>query len=589
MAGRHQRTAALPEAGYHRPASLDRTGLIVTLWSENGVAEGVFDFTPLPGSLQLRQQFAAAFDRKAGPGGTWRAWDTCYTGYQSVRMFLRALAAAEQPPTTAAQISPSVWNSWRLSLPATAGTRHHLVSLRSLLTQVRGLPPETLEVVDRRLAPAPAPRDIAYTLQEYVRIRSAAAAVFNSAVLRIRVNREHLRRWQAGEYGAASTDWLIGEALDCLARTGDVPLLAAQATGGRRLSRRHVTALGGGAPEKTWGRLFLSRSEVFAAAVLLVASESWNKSVLHLMRIPEQHAPAAADSVDVYTVHIDKPRRPVRLRHTSANLLDSGPGSPGRLLSRVVEATEPARATLAMLARPSDRLLVYRTACPSRRGQEFAFGIAKNVKVGTESVSLRRLRRTVQVLVRKEPAQNTQETHDTVYVLGDPAGRDDAPETIARGLTDAVDHARLVGAMRIVLGADAEALVELSDNPELAEAIQRGDLDTATAACTDFTHSPHNEPGLPCTASFLLCLACPNAVATRRHLPRLVYLHDGLAELHAVLDTTVWDRQWQQHFQRISALLDTHTTATERSEVRARITDSDRMTIDRLLRRTLDA
>ena len=108
-----------------------------------------------------------------------------------------------------------------MSLPATAGTRHHLVSLRSLLAQVRGLPPETLKVVNRRLAPAPVPTEIAYTHQEYLRIRSAAASVFNSALLRIRTNREHLRRWRAGEYDAASSDWLIGEALDCLARTGD--------------------------------------------------------------------------------------------------------------------------------------------------------------------------------------------------------------------------------------------------------------------------------------------------------------------------------------------------------------------------------
>ncbi|RKM73927.1 hypothetical protein COO55_18910 [Rhodococcus opacus] len=118
------------------------------------------------------------------------------------------------------------------------------------------------------------------------------------------------------------------------------------------------------------------------------------------------------------------------------------------------------------------------------------------------------------MLIRKEPAQNTYEVHDTVYMLRDPSGREAARETIARGLTDAAEHAHLVGAMRLVLGGDAETLVELSDDPELAAAIARGDLDTATAACADFTHSPHNDPGLPCTASFLLCLACPNAVAT---------------------------------------------------------------------------
>jgi hypothetical protein len=564
---------------------LDSTGLVATLWFENGTAKGVFDFTSLPGTVQLRQQFAAAFDRKIGPAGPWRAWDTCYCGYQSARLLLSGLAALEQPPATMAQITPAVWLSWRMSLPPTAGTRHHLVALRSLLAQARELPPETLEIVDRRVDPAPASTEIAYTYQEFLRIRSAAATVFNSALVRIRDNREHLRRWRAGEFQAASSEWLLGEALDCVARTGDVPL---HAQAWRRPSRRHLTALGGRAPQQTWGRLFLSRSEVFAAAVLLVATESWNKSVVHRMRVPE-HDPAVADDVDVYTVHLDKPRRPVRLRHTSANLVDNGPGSPGRLVRHVIEATEPARETLAVLGRPTEQLLVYRTACPSRRGQEFAFGIAKSLTVGTESVSLRRLRRTVQVLIRKEPAQNTQVVHDTVYMLRDPAGRDAAGETIARGLTDAAEHAHLLGAMRLVLGGDAETLVELSDDPELAAAIQRGDLDTATAACTDYTHSPHNDPGLPCTASFLLCLACPNAVATRRHLPRLVHLHDGLTELHTVLDTTVWDRQWQQHFERVSVLLDTHTTAGERSDARTRVTDADRTTIDRLLRRTFDA
>lgn len=589
MAGRHQGTAALPDAQYRRPASLDSTGLIATLWSEDGVNAGVFDFGPLPGGLQLRQQFAAAFDRKIGPAGHWRSWDTCYTGYQSVRLLLRGLAASEQPPETIGQITPAMWTSWRMSLPPTAGTRHHLISLRSLLLPAPELAPETREVIDRRVDPAPAPTEVAYTYQEYLRIRSAAATVFNSAATRIRDNREHLRRWRAGEFTAASNDWLIGEALDCVARTGEVPLLE-HVSGWRRPSRRHTAVLGGLAPEKTWGRLFLSRSEVFAAAILLVASESWNKSVLHRMRIPQEHSPALADDADVYTVQLDKPRRPVRLRHTSSNLLDNGPGSPGRLLRRVVEATEPARETLAALGQPTDRLLVYRTACPSRRGQEFGFGIGKSVKVGTVgSVSLRRLRRTVQVLIRKEPSQNSQQVHDTVYMLRDPASQHDAGETIARGLTDAAEHAHLVGAMRLVLGTDAQTLVELSDDPAVTAAIARGDLDTATAACTDFTHSPHNDPGRPCTASFLLCLACPNAVATRRHLPRLVHLYDGLDELHAVLDTAVWDRHWQKHFARISVLLETHTTAAERSAARARITDSDRTTIDRLLRRTFDA
>jgi hypothetical protein len=46
---------------------------------------------------------------------------------------------------------------------------------------------------------------------------------------------------------------------------------------------------------------------------------------------------------------------------------------------------------------------------------------------GPGQVSLRRLRRTVQVLIRREPAQNTDQTHEQVYVLRDPATRPDSP------------------------------------------------------------------------------------------------------------------------------------------------------------------
>ena len=99
-------------------------------------------------------------------------------------------------------------------------------------------------------------------------------------------------------------------------------------------------------------------------------------------------------------------------------------------------------------------------------------------------MSLRRVRRTVQVLIRQQPAQNTEETHESVYVLRDPAARTEAQQTITQGLTDALDHAHAVVKMRIMLGDNANELLELSDDPDLARAIQRGDMDTATAACT---------------------------------------------------------------------------------------------------------
>ncbi|TWP32699.1 hypothetical protein [Leekyejoonella antrihumi] len=204
-------------------------------------------------------------------------------------------------------------------------------------------------------------------------------------------------------------------------------------------------------------------------------------------------------------------------------------------------------------------------------------------------MSLRRVRRTVQVLVRKQPAQNTEETHDSIYVLRDPAARAEAQHTIARGLADALDHAQAVVKMRTVLGEDATELIELSDDPELARAIRRGDMDTATAACTGFFHSPFaDEPGQPCTASFLWCLRCENAVVTRRHLPRLVYLHRGLNELRGTVDQSVWDQDWREHFQRLHLLLAEHTTTAEQAASLRTISDIDRRLIDSLLHRGLD-
>jgi hypothetical protein len=55
----------------------------------------------------------------------------------------------------------------------------------------------------------------------------------------------------------------------------------------------------------------------------------------------------------------------------------------------------------------------------------------------------------------------------------------------------------------------------------------------ADGTCLDFTNSPLGPPGQPCTASFLDCLACSNAVATRRQLPRLAWLHRALDALRA--------------------------------------------------------
>lgn len=597
--GRNRRKAALPAAGYTRPASLDASGLVVTVFAENGEVEGVFDFGRLPGGLELRRSLAAALDQRSGPGGTWRSGSSARAGYYAARAFLAHADGLPEPPRSIQDITPGTWASWRMSLPANNYGADQQGRMRQLLLTVPELSVATAKALGRRIGARSRPTVASYSIEDFDAIRRAAARTFTAALHRIRRNRDHLRRWYAGGFPDGSNDFLIGEALDSVLRTGDVPLVNLR-TGARSVRVPYRRALGGGVIEQTWARLFLTPEEGFALAVLLVASEGWNRSVLHRMTVPD-HDPALGEEFAIHLVEVHKARRPVRLRYTTNNLVDAGVDSPGRLMSRAIEATELARQTLELLGTPTDRLLVSRYRSPAAslfhlgvptleitrtRGHR---GALLHDKQGQPvAVSLQRLRRTVQVRIRRQPGQNSVRTHESTYVLPDPATREDASGVIAQGLADAVDHARAVTTIKMVLGDDAEVLTELADHPDLARAVLSGRLDTATAACTDYRHSPVDEPGQPCTASFLLCLACPNAVATRRHLPRLVYLHRALEQLRATLDTRIWDLDWREHHDRLSSLLSTHTTPAEQDAAVRGISDHDRTLVDDVLRRRFD-
>jgi len=85
-----------------------------------------------------------------------------------------------------------------------------------------------------------------------------------------------------------------------------------------------------------------------------------------------------------------------------------------------------------------------------------------------------------------------------------------------------------------------------------------------------------------------MCLACPNAVATPAHLPRLVLLGEALDNLASV-DPARFDARYREHRDRLEHLLESSTTPVERDTARDEATDGDRAVIERLLRRDLDA
>jgi hypothetical protein len=594
---RHSRQAGLPPVSYRRPDPLDATGLVVTVFGESGGIEARFDFGALPSPAELLVACAAGFTRLAGPDGRWRAADTCTNGFKAIREFLRHAAALPAPLRTAADLTPAVWAAWRLSRPNTVWGRTCSLITRQWLPMVPGVPAATVTAAARRIPQGPRPSEAAYSHQEYERIKQTAARTFNTALVRIRANREHLRRWHADQFQPGTGDFMVGEALDSLPRTGEVPMNHSP-NGRRSVPRRYAQALGGRSPEQTWGRLFLTMPEAYALAVLLVCEQGYNRAVLDDMTVPDTAASRGEDGLDIYRVEIHKRRRPTRMRYTSNNLVDDGPGSAGRLMRQAVEATEPARDTLRRRGEPTDRLLVSRRSDQNCGPGMFHIGAPKQASMRTWVaqtgligddpaepfwVNLRRLRRTVQVLIRKEPAQNSEQTHENVYVLRDPAVHSDAERVAAQGLTDAAEHARTIVQMRMLMATGPDELTDYIDDPNKAQALIDGVLDTATGACLDYRNSPFSQPGLPCTASFLSCLACRNAVATRRHLPRLAYLHHALDTLRGTVDAAVWDQDWRAHFLRLTVLLEENTSAAERSGAVRGITDIDRDLIDRML------
>lgn len=111
--------------------------------------------------------------------------------------------------------------------------------------------------------------------------------------------------------------------------------------------------------------------------------------------------------------------------------------------------------------------------------------------------------------------------------------------------------------------------------------------DTVLASCVDHRNSPHTQPGHPCDASFLQCLACSNARALPHQLPIQVAVHDQLAALRTNLDPATWHHRYGTAGARLTDLLG-HYSTEDRHQARNQLTETDRHLVDDLLNGTLD-
>ncbi|MFI0220522.1 hypothetical protein [Streptomyces lydicus] len=598
MSGRGRR-AALPPTDYRKAPVLDADGLVLRPVSGAGKPLGVWDFRDSPGPVDFRRALVAGL---AAQGRGWGSEDTYQTNASTLRLLFRDAAAAEPPVTATGQITVEWWKQW-------TGDIHVRRVLAAVVRRAPGVPEATRVFLQtpRRRPPARRgrPRKQAHTREELRRIRDAAAATVRAGRLRIAANTVVLQRWRAGAIERGAGDWPLGEVLDVLARTGDLPRYPNSAD--HAVTAYAERAFGFEGNAASLSRLFATPAEIGAAAVLLIVHEAWNLSVLKKMDVPTWWPNADREDPAVHQVDTDKARRG-RRRHASNTLVDVGEGSSGRALRHVLELTAPARTTLEALGRPSTKLLVgHRGLGGSENLRDHALGKAldgairrwqQQVRVGgvdlPARVNSQALRHSAQAH-HGRARNNTQATHERDYQLKDENVRAASRGAVELGLAQALASARQAVAMRLVEEVDVEGEVsaelvakEAGIDVEVARRIVAGRLRTPVASCADFLNSDHSTAGMPCAVSFLLCFACRNAVATGRDLPRIAYLHQALESLRSAVTPAVWAADWATHHARIGDFLTTYTTTDARPQMVAAVADSERELIHAMLERRLD-
>ncbi|WP_405794275.1 hypothetical protein [Streptomyces sp. NBC_01506] len=568
--GRGQ-AAASPEGHYEAEAPVAETdaGLVIRFHGEDG-RKDVFTFAGRP-CPQLHTDLAAAFSQRVGPTGQRRTLASARDHWGMLLRFLEFLAKQPKQLSTLKMLRATHLDRFWLDRRSTVSEHTADAELTELRALLRAVPSECLrlDVVEALARPVrTGKRDggvPGYSDAEWKAIMTAARSDAVAIRRRIEDGERLLAAFLKDPKAIPEPDRAAASLLAEIAQTGRPP--KALDAGGRPDHAGRVVAA---------SRLFLVDRDLTPLIVLGVGLSERNGETIKELpaehRLLQERAVAVrltkrrrGKSATFEGVHWDTGGNASRQLHTSGGfyLLVHQLTRRSRQFSHaaglwsiwVVEELGPAdvKAEKALTAGHID-------AFARRLGRDLHlnhWGRSHNLVDDNGQpleIDLGRLKTAAEVRTTMRvgghlPSASRTNSFDVSfvhYLRNDPRIREWADRILTEALEHAEDSARTftVRVLDEVAEREAEAAPEaaahrLGTTPEKVRQAVSGDLDTLLGSCLDFEHG-HFDDGDTCTASFLLCLRCPNVLVTRRHLPMLLALRDWLQGQLDTLSVDDW-------------------------------------------------
>lgn len=607
--------AALPAAGWDPPARLATAPAgraQARFIDELSGQAATFDFAGFPVAPAVQEWLAGAFTRSTGPRSGAKRIATASNRYYALKGFAESLASACPPVQVPGQLGARHIAAFRAGYDGRPGLRGALKTLRSALRDDPDLPEAArAELYETRLPETPGPAPVtAYSDRDWQVIMTALRHDVRSARDRIRAGQDLLARYRSGQVTGEDADHALGRLLDEFDRTGDLP---------RYLSGSHTEAvLGLGGFTAIAGRLCMTQRETTAFCLLLAALTGENAGTVAGWPAVFQ-CPGGAEPPGVVLIEESKPRRGPEREHMIAALEDTAPALAGLLDSPGEEHRlfrSPLRVYLLLLdlgevaRRHAGTASPFTALAPGGGGVQgrwatrvhvvrwaraHGFPAACQAAPGScPAVDVRRIRQTV-TEQRRRPVAHTRQTMNDHYLARSRDVQAESRVVVGTALRGQVEAARawqkmpvftagfLARAREDLPGAAAEAGLE----QEVLARMIAGGQDTALAACADHLAGPHAPAGVPCPASFLSCLDCPNARALPRHLPVQVAVADRMAALRPHLDPAVWAARYAPRLGQLADIISAYTAA-EQEQARGALDERQRRLVDDLMDGRLD-